>query len=880
MKRSKSIDELYHEVEEFDLVITNDAALATALNARIDVAKVGYFAMTPKQIASHVSARVLSVPMYSELQVISTISDETGLGLKYVHSELENIKEIRKYTADVRKHLHTNSSKKVYDSYEALPTLERVMAAFIPDDDEFYSNMRVAVIAEELFNDLDKHFIPLDYEPVSIFTEDEYQIDRIYEIGNDRQLAQNAVDLIDLNKPSDYAFVLNTASPITDALRSALYRKNIPFINSLNVRDLSQIRDFLRFVTLAMDFETIRVKHVKELFSNYNGSFYKGREEFLLCRQTDSDMTPQAKKLWEVMRDIRTLTFGEVCDSICNKRTKVQVSNIISELDVSDRTITSDLLNEVKYAVDNVKELSHNEEIPDNERTGVLIVDCNNSIYIDRPVVIYLGMEQDWNRTVIGKQYIDIEDETDKNVMRLNALIQQGSVRFYCVNSTKGGQIARPSMLFDLLMKKPLDDFSMMCGELVKGRWHKDSESVLPEKSDMGLSEHDGYKGAFSKSSFNSYYSCPRKFLYSTLLTTPEEKDSEFGTLIHAFAEFYVCYPEDVREKGVDYFVNLISDRYSGLSSPLMAGLDTDRIRKAMTSIMEYLDHIGVKDVPLDTDLKDKSYPNRFMEAMGKEYTCSLCEREIQSRDHPVYGQLDLTWNGIITDYKTGRPHSGKDIANNMTFDSKASYPEFQAPIYLTLMKEDDRSVGRFDLFYAMDNDVTSSSGNVPITDNVRSVRLVKGSMKDALVSNTELKDILSVKMSAKMRDHVDRILEIIADMGSDDPSDWDKDMGLVNSILDALGLKNGSTNISTVQAGLRKIAGYAKGGLIITDTCVDVPETTLSATMARIDEMHAQMMEQSRKEFPASPRVDCKNCQYFKVCTKEILIPEGDSDE
>ena len=331
MKRSKSIDELYEEVNEFDLVITTDAALATALNARIDRPFIGHFALTPKQIASHISSRILNAPLYSELKQISTISDETGMALKYVHSELENIKEIRKYTADVKKHLHTNASKKVYDSFEALPTLERVMGSFIPDDDEFYKREKVAVIEDFLFNDLDKHFIPLDYTPISMFTDDEYEIETIYEIGNDRQLAQNAVDLIDPGNPSDYAVVLNTASPLTDALRSALYRKGLPFINSLNVRDLSQIRDYLRFITLAMDFETIRVKHVKELFSNYNGAFYKGREEFLLCRQSSSDMTGHAMELWTTMRDIRSLTFGEVCDRICNKKTRVQVNNMITE---------------------------------------------------------------------------------------------------------------------------------------------------------------------------------------------------------------------------------------------------------------------------------------------------------------------------------------------------------------------------------------------------------------------------------------------------------------------------------------------------------------------------------------------------------------------
>ncbi len=880
MKRCKSIDELYEEVKEFDLVITNDAALATALNGRIDFPIIGHFALTPKQIASKVATRIIGTPLYSELKVISTISDETGIGMKYVHSELENIKEIRKYTPNVKNYLFTKASRKVYDSYEPIPTLERVMGSFIPEDDEFYKREKVAVIADELFNDLDKHFIPIDYSPISIFTDDEYRIDTIYEIGNDRQLAQNAVDLIDIDRPSDYAFVLNTASPITDALRSALYRKNIPFINSLNVRDLSQIRDYLRFITLALDFDTIRVKHVKELFANYNGAFFKGKEEFLLCKQTESDMTERALELWRTMRDIRKLSFGEVCDIVCNRRTKVQVNNLINELDVQNRMINTELLNDVKYAVDNVKELTHNEEIPDNERSGVLIVDCNNSIYIDRPVVIYLGMEQDWNRSVVGKRYLDVQDETDRNVMKLNALIQQGDVRFYFVNATKGGKPARPSLLFDLLFKKPIESFSEMCDKIVKGRWHSSQNASMPMKEPVYGTDRKAFSGPFSKSSFNAYYSCPRKFLYSKLLSTPEEKGSEFGTLIHAFAEFYICYPDDVKRFGVDHFVNLISDEYSGLSSPMMEKLDADRIKKAMTSIIRYLDYLGVRDFPLDTPVDMKNHPNRFMIAMGKKLTSSLCEREIVSEDHPVYGQLDLTWNGVISDYKTGKPHTGVEIAESMTIDSGAKYPEFQVPIYLTLMKEDDRSQGRFDLFYAMDND-TASGDESPISDNVRTIRLSEMSLKECITRDPKVRDILSMTLSKKLKDHTDEILAIIDEMGSEDPNDWDKDEAMINRIADIVGLKISNKDTkSTIERGLRKIAKFSKDGLVVIDDTINVPMSTLESTINTIDSMHAQMVEQSLVEFPPAPRIDCKNCQYRSVCTKDVILSAGDSNE
>ena len=880
MKRSKSIDELYEEVREFDMVITNDAALATALNARIDEPIVGYFALTPKQIAGSVASRILGSPLYSELSVISTISEETGLRLKYVHSEVENIREIRKYTADVQKHLHTKTSRSVYDSFEALPTLERAMGAFIPDNDELYRGVKVAVIEDFLFNDLDKHFIPIDYEPISIFADDDYQIDTIYEIGNDRQLAQNAVDLIDPEKPTDYAIVLNTASPVTDAVRSAMYRKRIPFINALNVRDLSQIRDYLRFISLSMDFETIRVKNVKELFSNYNGTFWKGREEFLLCRQGPSDMSDRGLELWTTMKDVRSMTFGEVCEIVCNRKTKVQVNNMITELGVKDQKVSSELLNEVIYAVDNVKQLSHNEEIPEYEKKGVLIVDCNNSIYIDRPVVIYLGMEQDWNRSVIGKPYLDAEDETDKNVTRLNALLQQGNVRYYLVNSTKGGKPAKPSTLFDLLYKRPIESFSDMCGHLVKGRWHTDEEVITPESDPVVGADPDCYSDPFSKSSFNSYFSCPRKFLYSTLLKTPEEKDTEFGTLIHSFAEFYICYPEDVKELGVDHFVHLISDKYTGLSSPLMESLDSDKVRQAMNTIIAYLDSIGITNVPLDTPLSLKKNPNRFMVAMGKEMTSSLCEREIQSHDHPVYGQLDLTWNGIITDYKTGRPHTGKEISDAMTMDPVAKYPEFQAPIYLTLMKEDEYNKGRFDLFYAMDNDVSLSTGKVSVGQNIRSVVLIEGSVKETLVNSEDVRDYLSDNMSAKLKNHAAEILQVISEMASDDPAVWDKDEGLQNRVLEIAEMSQAKSNRDTVAAGLRKIAKLVKGGLIVVGDRVEVPSDTLDTIMGTIDRMHDEMVQQSRTGFPPTPHTSCEDCQYFSVCTKDIIVPEADSDE
>ena len=49
--RILSIDEIYSKVKDYDLVITNDIALCTALNRRVDRTSLGTFCMTPRQIA-------------------------------------------------------------------------------------------------------------------------------------------------------------------------------------------------------------------------------------------------------------------------------------------------------------------------------------------------------------------------------------------------------------------------------------------------------------------------------------------------------------------------------------------------------------------------------------------------------------------------------------------------------------------------------------------------------------------------------------------------------------------------------------------------------------------------------------------------------------
>ena len=155
MRRAKSIKQIYDEVHAggYDCVLMTDAPLATALNSMVDTPRLGGFAFTPRQIAGIESSRVLKRTAMNDLEVIGAISEDTGISdLRFIYSEVENIREIRRHTKEVEKHLPGNRARAVYRSYASLPTLDSVMSNYEEGDaDAFFMSKegKVAVVGIE-----------------------------------------------------------------------------------------------------------------------------------------------------------------------------------------------------------------------------------------------------------------------------------------------------------------------------------------------------------------------------------------------------------------------------------------------------------------------------------------------------------------------------------------------------------------------------------------------------------------------------------------------------------------------------------------------------------------------------------------------------------
>ena len=884
MRRLKSIDDIYNEVKECCFVLTNDAPLATALNKLVDKPMIGPFAMTPRQLAVAYSVDVKGSPVWGELKIVMSIrKDYPELDLRFIHGEVQKIKEIRQYTKDVETHLLTASSKKVYDSWKRLPTVESVMDGF-DQSTTFYPKLHgtIAVVGIDMFNDLDKCMIPsdFDYLDVEIFEDETTCIPEIYQIGNDRQLAENAVALIEDKDPNDFAIVMNTSSPIVDSVKTVLYRKRVPFINSLKVRDLNQIRDFLQFNQLSLSYETLRLKHVKDIFSSLDAHIRTDEDEHLLDKV---ELTGKAAKLRDVMKNIRSFTFNEVRELICGPKATESVKIVIEDLEISDQKVCTRLVELMNYSVDNIGELHHNEQIPESEKMGVLLADSRNSVFIDRPIVIYLGMSDDWDLDLADKKYVDnVGDEMERMAARLEALLQQGVGRYYLVNTSRGGKPARPSVLFSGFFefdnKKETLDFDdlLPLGQTTrKERWCDYERGAKPEL-DCRLPNAKPYDVPFSQSGFKAYYECPYSFQFHSTLGSKDADYFEFGNLIHNFAELYFSHPEVVENK-FEELIDIASKRFSGISSPVLGKIDADRIRCGMTNIRRYIDSLGyVGDRKLES--LPKGFDNFFYEALGITSTSSLCENDFRSDSYPIHGKMDLNV-GTVVDYKTKRTAmSSSDIRKKLMMDRNRIDVDFQALFYLSIAN-DQWSGREMQFLFAMGNDKDYLMEGFDISQNIRKVLIFDPDV-DAYSIDDYICESYGRRKSKCERDPA-KMMSVMRSVASGKGSGWHEDESIIAAVTQAF--QYSSKDRKTVVNAIKRYAEIYDSGIFFKNNEVVILKEKMDSMLARIGELHAKLERESVSELPADHDKNCAECDFFKVCTKDRVVidtEDGDCDE
>ena len=915
MEAVRSIDELYEAVKGYDMVLCNDAPLATALNNRVDKAILGHFAVTPRQLAASKAVELTGKPLIDDIRLVKRVSVDTGYSLRYVHGEIGNIKTALRYAKEPRN--LGRKAKRVWNAFLYYNTLERLMMS-IEDKHlpEFYGSKRVAVVGSELFDELDKHMIP--NSPGTDFFEitkedSDFSIEEIRVLGNDRQIAECAADLARRCGPSDVAIVMDTGGAMADAVKSALYRAELPFINSLNISDLSSVRDFLEFIQLALSFETVKVRDVRELMSAYGGGIAGRYDMYYLSKFAGTKIrkSNRTEEILRVMSTVRDRTFGEVCKSCVPSAERPSVTMLLDQMECDKENVSQDLLDDLVYAVNNISDLDHNEQQSKDEKTGVLLVDCKNSVYVDRPVVVYTGMCGEWETDLTVLDYIDPNkrlDIEDVYTLRFKALIQQGSVRFYLANATKGGREAVPCKYFDACMRKkhyawewdelseeekasdkPITKFEQIAERIVTGTW----KIEWRDRSAAGgtdLMEDQGPPEAFSTSSYIKFLECPRQYMLSRLARTPDRSATYTGDRIHDYAEFRISYPDIAKENGPDYYAEMIASECAPLNSPDLENVERSKIFTAVRMIDRFIESVGTLPGRMVPRAPDKEEKNVFLLHHGLELTSENSEVQLTSRDSPLHGIIDMLWEGVIYDFKSGKDNAPSDLIKKYDLTKLkeggsrlTEHKDSQAMFYIALLESCGMpSRNEFDLFYPQQAYRGQLEGREPDVQSCIRRVVLEESWEDALRRHGG--NVLSAGKYTKYNLDPANLYVNCASILGPDPRKWDPESRSLEAAAVSLNVLGKKRDYNKTCTGTMIDAANAVRKFFLKDIQRSSQPNTLFIVRPVLEKFKEDLRRDMdrlhsyyRGEFPTDARIKCSICDCRDMCVCECTV--GDED-
>lgn len=160
IKRAKSVDTLYAECTDADLVLVPDAPLASALNCRLDQPHFGSFAITPRRLAA--GHREQAEDRRAFLEVI----ERTDLGWKETSYVVGNILQCWEHEGSVEAILDYDAfanaaTRTAVECIADVSTTSRRLAEYTIDADT-----AVAVVGGEQFTTLERSILPAEYTSI------------------------------------------------------------------------------------------------------------------------------------------------------------------------------------------------------------------------------------------------------------------------------------------------------------------------------------------------------------------------------------------------------------------------------------------------------------------------------------------------------------------------------------------------------------------------------------------------------------------------------------------------------------------------------------------------------------------------------------------
>lgn len=691
IQESSSIDELYNRIKDHDLVLTVDAPLADALNARLQEPHIGPFATTPRRLAMN------NIPAQKKFtdkkELFVEITEETSLDWKLASYLFENIVDCWKETGTPDKILKherydTEASKKIVNILKN--TVNRYSAEeryTVPNEKD------LAVIAPHQFTELDKKVLPEDYDVILPFKNSKTSLPKFNVFNSTTEIVQTVQKHVVDSDPKDVAVVMKKDSEYR-YLVEALFRSNqIPYMVSKDITEDHATRKFLNLIRFSFFKSGVRLKDIRSLTDE---TIDPEEEEYFL-RSSD-------KQIKQLMDEIPNMTFKELIDQFEDLE---ELKDQLEDLDLLDKKITLQRLNSLTYFLETF------DITTKTAGQGVLIASPSTSTYIDRPIVLYLGLDSSWTPEPPETPWID-EKQFDKDKIKdFKILLQNGEKRYYLVKDREMNQTITPSFYFNEFTKEPVGSFTDLEHELNHTPL-KDKKKAF-EKEEVET-EHEETK-SMSQSTLNTFAYCPKDHFFDKLTEGPDKVYFRRGTLFHDLAEFLMNYPDtDEDEKIIQKMTEELSPFLEEHQLPTIK----TRFKIGMQNIQDFLkdrepmleDPEGYEKTQTDNifaDLFDKPIETRFTEV-------SFYNESIGAK-----GKVDLVLNqDRIVDHKTGNKKTISKLMRKSNTEDIDERPDFQAKMYIAHHRHHYPNTSiNFTFFHLLNNERDVVSGTPDPSDNI-----------------------------------------------------------------------------------------------------------------------------------------------------------------
>ncbi len=867
IKKAKSIQELYEEVKDFDLVITNDAPLNTALNKCLSKTYLGNFALTSKLLGSMYSPYLFEEKQLQIEELILKVKKKFNLNLKkslfYVKNILKvwqnigSLEESKKFFSDIE--------KEIIEYLKELPTYQLSMEKL---DLDFLNKSKVAVIGEELFTELDKKVLNPTVKRISLFKEEEHKLDNIYLFESKKDIIDRTVEMINKDNQNSIAIVLNVESEYLPLLKAKLITKGIDLNEKIFLHQDFRVREYISIIESIFNLYNVNLKELIPIGSIFNINIDETLENDLFLEISNKDK--EAEKLLNLLQELKEKSFGEVVEFLGDYDLSLpyEFKEVLYKLELYNKKINKNDFLDLKYFIENFE-----IEIENNKR-GVLLINAKNSNFINRDVIFYIGMDQTWVRNIENESYVYVKKEFEKNLKSFQILIQQGKERFFFVPKYNLSNETIPPYYFDFLFDNSVETYSEKFFNIKEIK----NNFVTKNFKEVSKIKKDKVKRLdyISSSALNKFVECPKKYSYSKLIYEPKKDYFLKGELIHNFAQFYVDYKEFVLEKGLDEFLDIMMDELKSLSNPLRNKILRKKLKLGCEAVMNFIDTLKIEKVHFFKC--EKSKKNIFFSHYNLPIINNNTELEFNDSELQLRGYIDLVVNSsLIVDYKTGKKKKSKEIVDKSNVDKIVTRCDFQPLVYLSVFRK--LNPGKYlDFWYyfpfintykrLLDKD---------LEDEVVSVHYISKSI-DEYVASEDFKDYLSDLLSNTGRsillnfNSLDFFKKYNFSEILNNPEEYGENF--INYHLEN-GMKNTVKNTNDCGNLFKYILDFNKGIKIGRNSQKEVFffKEDLDKFESFVKENIYKINQYFKDKFPYKPVEEentCKVCEYKKICLKQ----------